>query len=115
MQYENEIAASTPPSNYLVDVELAGIQGQRTLRLLRVSAGLLAALLAVTMIWLTPWMAVGMSPEDFNVATGVALALVAALGPFGGGLSSWIVSLAVTFVFYYLVVISRWEDEPKLT
>jgi hypothetical protein len=80
MQYESENAASTAPSNFPVDLELAGIQGRRALRLLRVSAGLLAALLVITTIWLTPWLSIGMSTEDFNVATGVALALVAALG-----------------------------------
>jgi len=33
----------------------------------------------------------------------------------GGGLGSWIVNVALAFVVYYLVIISRYEDEPKLT
>lgn len=40
--------------------------------------------------------------------------LVTALGSFGGGLANWIVGLAVTFVLYYLVIISRFEGETKL-
>ena len=40
--------------------------------------------------------------------------LVTALGSFGGGLAGWIVSLVFIFVLYYLVIISRFEDEPKL-
>ena len=40
--------------------------------------------------------------------------LVSALGSFGGGLAGWIVSLVFIFVLYYLVIISRFEDEPKL-
>lgn len=39
--------------------------------------------------------------------------LVSALGSFGGGLFNWIVSLAITFVLYYLVIISRFEGETK--
>jgi uncharacterized membrane protein YfcA len=39
-------------------------------------------------------------------------ALVAALSY--GGLGNWIVNAAVTFVLYYLVIISRFEGEPKL-
>ena len=31
-----------------------------------------------------------------------------------GGLVGWIVNLAILFVIYYLVVISRFEGEPKL-
>jgi hypothetical protein len=38
--------------------------------------------------------------------------LVTALG--SGAVSNWIVSLAITFVLYYLVVISRFEGEAKL-
>ena len=40
--------------------------------------------------------------------------LVTALGTFGGGLAGWIVNLAFIFVLYYLVIISRFEGEPKL-
>lgn len=39
-------------------------------------------------------------------------ALVAALG--SAGLAGWIVNAALAFIVYYLVVISRFEDEPKL-
>ncbi|MEK7863170.1 MAG: hypothetical protein AAB295_07905 [Chloroflexota bacterium] len=52
-----------------------------------------------------------------HVIYGLALnalgGLVTALGSFGGGLAGWIVSLAITFVLYYLVIISRFEDETK--
>ena len=40
--------------------------------------------------------------------------LVTALGSFGGGLAGWIVSLVFIFVLYYLVIISRFEGDPKL-
>jgi hypothetical protein len=50
----------------------------------------------------------------YGLALSVAGGLVTALGSFGGGLASWIVSLAITFVLYYLVIISRFEGEPKL-
>ena len=40
--------------------------------------------------------------------------LVTALGTFGGGLAGWIVNLAFIFVLYYLVIISRFEGDPKL-
>lgn len=38
--------------------------------------------------------------------------LVVALGT--GGLAGWIVNVAILFAIYYLVVISRFEGEPKL-
>jgi len=38
---------------------------------------------------------------------------VTALGSFGGGLASWIVGLAVTFVLYCLII-SRFEGETRL-
>jgi uncharacterized membrane protein YfcA len=38
--------------------------------------------------------------------------LIASLG--SGGLVGWIVNAAILFVIYYLVVISRFEGEPKL-
>jgi hypothetical protein len=38
--------------------------------------------------------------------------LIAALGNLG--LAGWIVNAAILFVIYYLVVISRFEGEPKL-
>mgnify|MGYP001562953931 CR=1 FL=1 len=50
----------------------------------------------------------------YGLALNALGGLVTALGSFGGGLSSWIVGLAVTFVLYYLVIISRFEDETKL-
>jgi hypothetical protein len=50
----------------------------------------------------------------YGLALSVVGGLVTALGSFGGGLANWIVSLAITFVLYYLVIISRFEGEPKL-
>lgn len=50
----------------------------------------------------------------FGLALSAVGGLVTALGSFGGGLANWIVSLAITFIFYYLVIISRFEGEPKL-
>jgi hypothetical protein len=38
--------------------------------------------------------------------------LIASMG--SGGLAGWIVNAAILFVIYYLVVISRFEGEPKL-
>ena len=37
--------------------------------------------------------------------------LISALGTFGGGLPGWIISALITFVLYYLVLISRFSDE----
>jgi hypothetical protein len=37
--------------------------------------------------------------------------LISALGTFGGGLPGWIISALITFVLYYLVIISRFSDE----
>lgn len=39
--------------------------------------------------------------------------LLTTLGAFGGGFVNWVVSLAITFVLYYLVIISRFEGEAK--
>jgi len=50
----------------------------------------------------------------YGLALNALGGLVTALGSFGGGLSGWIVGLAFTFVLYYLVIISRFEDETKL-
>jgi hypothetical protein len=49
----------------------------------------------------------------YGLALNVLGGLVTALGNFGG-VASWIVSLAITFVLYYLVIISRFEGETKL-
>jgi hypothetical protein len=38
--------------------------------------------------------------------------LIVALG--SGGLVGWIVNLAILFIIYYLIVISRFEGDPKL-
>lgn len=38
--------------------------------------------------------------------------LIVAVG--SGGLFGWIVNLAILFVIYYLIVISRFEGDPKL-
>lgn len=48
----------------------------------------------------------------YGLVLSVVGALVAALSY--GGVGSWIVNAAVTFVLYYLVLISRFEGEPKL-
>ncbi len=50
----------------------------------------------------------------YGLALNALGGLVSALGSGGGGLASWIISLAITFVLYYLVIISRFEGEPKL-
>lgn len=49
----------------------------------------------------------------YGLAIQLVGSLVSSLGSIGG-LSSWILTLVITFVLYYLVVISRFEDEPKL-
>ena len=71
---------------------------------------------------LAAWGGYRMYQEDHDgkrlVVYGLALTaiggLVTALGTFGGGLANWIVTLAITFVLYYLVIISRFEGEKKL-
>lgn len=50
----------------------------------------------------------------YGLAINVAGGLVSALGSLGSGLAGWIVGAAVAFVIYYLVIISRFEGEPKL-
>ena len=50
-------------------------------------------------------------PVVLGLAITVIGGLITALGSFGGGLPGWIVSTAVTFVLYYLVIISRFADE----
>jgi hypothetical protein len=50
----------------------------------------------------------------YGLALSALGGLVTALGSYGGGLANWIVTLAVTFVLYYLVIVSRFEGEPKL-
>ena len=53
----------------------------------------------------------GKKPVVLGLAITVVGGLVSALGTFGGGLPGWILSTAVTFVLYYLVIISRFSDE----
>ena len=48
----------------------------------------------------------------YGLILSVAGGLVAVLA--GAGVGSWIVNAALAFVLYYLVIISRYEDEPKL-
>jgi len=50
----------------------------------------------------------------YGLALSVVGGFVAALGTFGGGILGWIISLAITFVLYYLVIISRFDNETKL-
>ena len=53
----------------------------------------------------------GKKPVVLGLAITVVGGLVSALGAFGGGLPGWILSTAVTFVLYYLVIISRFSEE----
>jgi hypothetical protein len=53
----------------------------------------------------------GKKPVVLGLAITVVGGLVSALGTFGGGLPGWILSTAITFVLYYLVIISRFSDE----
>jgi len=48
----------------------------------------------------------------YGLILNAAGGLVAVLS--GAGVGSWIVNAALAFVLYYLVIISRFEDEPKL-
>ena len=48
----------------------------------------------------------------YGLVLNVVGGLVSALGSFGGGLSNWIVGLVVSFILYYLVIISRFEGDP---
>jgi hypothetical protein len=50
-------------------------------------------------------------PVVLGLAISVIGGLITALGSFGSGLPGWIVGTAVTFVLYYLVIISRFGDE----
>jgi hypothetical protein len=53
----------------------------------------------------------GKKPVVLGLVITVVGGLVSALGTFGGGLPGWILSTAITFVLYYLVIISRFSDE----
>jgi hypothetical protein len=79
VQYEDRLKRNTP-SALRLDIDLAGLQGQRELRLLRICAAMLAGLLAAAALWIIPWFPIGMRQSDFSIATAVALALVAACG-----------------------------------
>jgi hypothetical protein len=48
----------------------------------------------------------------YGLAASAIGSLIAAVG--SGGLVGWIVNVAILFVIYYLVVISRFEGDPKL-
>jgi hypothetical protein len=50
----------------------------------------------------------------YGLALNALGGLVTALRSLGGGRLNWIVGLAVTFLLYYLVIISRFEGETKL-
>lgn len=80
MAYEMQMTPRKSAVTARLDVELAGIQGQRELRLLRLSATLVAILFAMAIVWVAPWIPIGMQRSDFNVATSLAIVLVAALG-----------------------------------
>jgi hypothetical protein len=53
----------------------------------------------------------GKRPVVLGLAISVIGGLVSSLGAYGSGLPGWIVSVAITFVLYYLVLISRFPDE----
>jgi hypothetical protein len=53
----------------------------------------------------------GKTPVVMGLAISVIGGLVSSLGAYGSGLPGWIVSVAITFVLYYLVLISRFPDE----
>jgi hypothetical protein len=55
----------------------------------------------------------GKRPVVLGLAITVVGGLVSALGAYGGGLPGWILSAAITFVLYYLVIISKFSDEQK--
>jgi uncharacterized membrane protein YfcA len=48
----------------------------------------------------------------YGLVTSAVGSLIVALGT--GGLAGWIVNLLILFVIYYLIVISRFEGDPKL-
>lgn len=48
----------------------------------------------------------------YGLAASAVGSLIVALGT--GGLAGWIVNLVILFVIYYLIVISRFEGDPKL-
>ena len=50
-------------------------------------------------------------PVVLGLAITVVGGLITALGSLGSGLPGWIFGTAVTFVLYYLVIISRFGDE----
>ena len=50
-----------------------------------------------------------------NVIYGLVVSVIGGLvSAFDTGITNWVVNVAFTFVLYYLVIISRFEDEPKL-
>jgi hypothetical protein len=48
----------------------------------------------------------------YGIVASAIGSLIVALGT--GGLAGWIVNLAILFVIYYLIVISRFEGDPKI-
>lgn len=87
MRFEREMTTQHVSTRAHLDLDLVGIQGQRELRLLRLSAMSLAALLAFATVWIIPWVPLGMGPSDVNLPTVVALVLVAALGIGAAGIA----------------------------
>lgn len=49
----------------------------------------------------------------YGLATGVVGSLIGSLGGVGD-LVGWVIGAAISFVLYYLVIISRFPDEPPL-
>ena len=48
----------------------------------------------------------------YGLAASALGSLIVAVG--SGGLVGWIVNVAILFVIYYLIVISRFEGDPKI-
>ena len=48
----------------------------------------------------------------YGIVASAIGSLITALG--SGGLAGWIVNLAILFAIYYLIVISRFEGDPKI-
>ena len=87
-----------------------------------IGGGLLVIATLVTLVGtaMTAWGGYQMYQEDrrgkrmviYGLVVNTVGGLISVLA--GTGLSGWIVNTLIDVVIYYLVVISRYEDEPKL-